>query len=47
MVYYSAPNYNPNLIFGGEHNNQVKHDQHLHDNPIYRLTSRYSTKNCI
>ncbi len=46
MVYYNAPNYNPNIIFEGLHDNDVKHDKHLHNNPVYRLQSRYSSANC-
>lgn len=45
MVFYNAPNYNPNLVFENEHNEHMKHDQHFHENPVYKLTSRYSTKN--
>jgi hypothetical protein len=46
VVYYNAPNYNPNLVFEGTHNEDVKHDRHILDNPIYRLNYRYSSKNC-
>ena len=46
MIYYNAPNYNPNLVFEGVHDEGVKHDRHLHQNPVYRLQSRHSTGNC-
>ena len=46
MIYYNAPNYNPNLVFEGVHDEGVKHDRHLHENPVYRLQSRYSSGNC-
>ena len=45
MVYYNAPNYNPNLVFEGEHDEGVKHHRHLHNNPVYRLQSRFSSRN--
>ncbi len=45
MIYYNAPNYNPNLVFESEHDIGVKHDRHLHSNPVYRLQSRFTTKN--
>jgi hypothetical protein len=46
MVLYNAPNYNPNLVFEGVHNENAKHDIHSHENPVYRLQSRFSSKNC-
>ena len=47
MIYYNAPNYNPNLVFEGEHNVNMKYHKHLHENPIYRLSTRFTSKNYI
>ena len=46
MVYYNAPNYNPNLILEGSHSEEARFDKHLHNNPVYRLESRYMATNC-
>jgi hypothetical protein len=46
MVFYNAPNYNPNLVFEGHHNENIKHDLHSHENPVYKLSHRFSSKNC-
>ena len=45
MTYYNAPNINPNLVFDGSHDNNAKHDKHIHNNPIYKLNSRYIMTN--
>ena len=47
MAYYSAPSINPNLVFEGPHNNNVKHDKHVHNFPVYKLNSRYMIGNRI
>ncbi len=47
MIYYNAPNYNPNLIFEGEHNINTKHHTHLHENPVYRLSTKVQANNYI
>ena len=47
MVYYNAPNFNPNLVFEGVHNENVKHHKHLHDFPVYKIKSRYSNPKLI
>ena len=45
MCYYNAPNYNPNLVFQGEHDDHMRHDRHSHENPVYRLQSKFTRKN--
>jgi hypothetical protein len=47
MIYYNAPNYNPNLVFESEHNANAKHHTHLHENPVYRLSTKYQANNYI
>ncbi len=47
MIYYNAPNYNPNLVFEGEHNIHSKLHTHLHENPVYRLSTKYQANNYI
>ena len=47
MVYYNAPNFNPNIVFESAHDDNVKHDNHLNDFPVYKINSRYSNPNLI
>lgn len=47
MIFYNAPNYNPNLVFEGTHGYDIRMDKHMYDNPIYKLMSRYIKSNCI
>jgi len=47
MVYYNAPNFNPNIVFEGVHDENIKHDVHLHDFPVYKINSRYSNPKLI
>lgn len=47
MIYYNAPNHNPNLVFEGEHNINTKHHTHLHENPVYRLSTKVQANNYI
>lgn len=46
MIFYNAPNYNPNLVFEGTHGYDIRMDKHMYDNPIYKLMSRYIKNNC-
>lgn len=45
MYYYNAPNYNPNLVFEGHHDDHMRHDKHSHENPVYRLQTMFTKKN--
>jgi hypothetical protein len=45
MYYYNAPNYNPNLIFQGTHDEHQRLDKHTHENPVYRLQSKFTKRN--
>jgi len=46
VVYYNAPNNNPNLIFERIHISNPSSETVFHENPVYRLTSRFISKNC-
>lgn len=47
LAYYNAPNINPNLVFESFHNADVKHDRHVHNYPIYKLSSRSMMNNRV